>query len=443
VRITPFIAHTVDGLVVLSSAKESLTLINNQVNYLVCYAQYQATAQPIIQMRVITQLEWDTSVHRQYFITFAKFDLVTGQPHAFVDATHADYSQSDYSDKLGRNSWRLPGTTVSTLPVVQNRKGDTRVALDSLVTYTWTGTAWQAMKTLASVVTVVPTGNISATNVQAALVQLDNLFATAAYASNITITPVGNISSTNVQAALAELDTEKISTTAANTYTAEQTISAAGFDTNKLSVINQDLLVASHWAKLIRCQNGLNHLRMTLSGSGTSDPKRFEFTVNANYNSTGSQYSADNAGAAPGQEAGMLRLDVGSNMLSVGYKASTVSNWSEGSWVKTDISFPKTTSMFMTLLTDGTFATPTTLSDRVVNTSMALISRLYVSFPRRFVTAPASVTLSGAGALEYNVASASVSDITSKGFVLTITPTTTTTPSTPAVFTLDRTWTTS
>lgn len=57
-----------------------------------------------------------------------------------------------------------------------------------------------------------PTGGLSASNVQAALAELDTekLPASSFTAAQLPCTPTGNISSSNVQAALSELDTEKL-----------------------------------------------------------------------------------------------------------------------------------------------------------------------------------------------------------------------------------------
>ena len=63
----------------------------------------------------------------------------------------------------------------------------------------------------ASNVTFTPTGNIAATDVQAAIAELETDRATERTASNVTFTPVGDLDSITVQAALSELDTEKLS----------------------------------------------------------------------------------------------------------------------------------------------------------------------------------------------------------------------------------------
>lgn len=447
VNIDPFIAHSYDGMVVLSSEREQVTLVDNQINYIVCFAQYQTSAAPIIDIRVIQEIEWLTSVNRNFFITFAKFDLQTNRPnggYALVNASNADYSVSDYSDKLGRNSFRNAVASASALPTVQNRKGDVRVAQDTLLTYTWTGTAWQALKTQASAVTSTAYGSVNATNVQAAIEQLADLFTAASFANNITFTPAGNIAASNVQAAIQELDTEKVGAGTANTFTANQTISAADADSSKLVLENTAASVGTYWSKILECRHDLNRLRLNLAGSADFDHKRFQFVMNANFNTSTGQYTADNPGSAIGQAASMLRYDQPNHTFSFGLKADTSSSWNDTGWIRTDLILPKTVNLALTVQTDGTITAQTSLSDRVVYSCIAhsIPAKFYVSFPRKFTSTP-TVTLSAAGSAEQNVATASVSEVTTKGFLLTITPTTQSTGASPQILTVDRTWTAS
>ena len=69
-----------------------------------------------------------------------------------------------------------------------------------------------AASTTATGVTFTPTGGIAATNVQAALAELDSeKVSIAGGATAVTFNATGGIAATNVQAAIAELDTEKLS----------------------------------------------------------------------------------------------------------------------------------------------------------------------------------------------------------------------------------------
>ncbi len=86
-----------------------------------------------------------------------------------------------------------------------------------LKSWKWDGVTWNGVPAyyLASNVAVIPSGGISATNVQGALSSLDVRISTlstsggpgATTASAVTIVNVGNLSGTNVQTALSDLDT--------------------------------------------------------------------------------------------------------------------------------------------------------------------------------------------------------------------------------------------
>ena len=173
VNIAPFVAHSYDGMTVISDTSLSVTLIDGNVNYIICFAQYQTAAVPIVEMQVITEAAWLSLVNRAYFITFAKFDLSVGV-HLLVTDADADYSVSDYSDKLGKGNWRTTAATQATLPTVQNRDGDTRIALDDRISYTWNSTlkTWSPTKTKAAQVTFAAYPGISALDVQAAIQEL-------------------------------------------------------------------------------------------------------------------------------------------------------------------------------------------------------------------------------------------------------------------------------
>lgn len=173
VTIAPFIAHGYDGMTVISDTSLSVTLVDGAVNYIICFAQYQNAASPVVEIQVITEAAWLSLTNRDYFITFAKFDLSVGI-HLLVTAADADYSVSDYSDKLGKGNWRRAAATQATLPTIQNRDGDTRIALDDRISYTWNSTlkVWSATKTKAAQVTFAAYPGISALDTQAAIQEL-------------------------------------------------------------------------------------------------------------------------------------------------------------------------------------------------------------------------------------------------------------------------------
>ena len=82
-----------------------------------------------------------------------------------------------------------------------------------------------------------PAGNIAATNVQAALAELDSEKApsAASTATGTSFTPAGNIAATNVQAALAELDSEKFPKTGGD-ISGTVTLTSGSFGVNNGTV---------------------------------------------------------------------------------------------------------------------------------------------------------------------------------------------------------------
>jgi hypothetical protein len=170
VTIAPFRAVSFDGLTVISDTDIKVTLTTGQVNYIICYAKYQVQAQPFIEVQVINHATWTGSVDNLYFITFAKFDLTSGI-YPPVSDINADYSVSDYSDKLGKGNWRKVAPSFATLPTIQNRDGDTRVALADRVSYTWNEAtkSWLPTKTKAAQVVFAPYPGLVSTDVQAVI----------------------------------------------------------------------------------------------------------------------------------------------------------------------------------------------------------------------------------------------------------------------------------
>lgn len=91
------------------------------------------------------------------------------------------------------------------------------VSTDGLIVE-WSDAAGGGGAPSASAVTVTPTGGIAATNVQAALAELDAEKATlghthspqAVAAADVSYAGSSGISATNVESALDELDTEKV-----------------------------------------------------------------------------------------------------------------------------------------------------------------------------------------------------------------------------------------
>ncbi len=170
VLIAPFRAVGFDGLTVISDTSVTVALTTGQINYVICLAKYQLNAAPLIEVKVVNEATWTGSLDKEYFITFAKFDLTVGI-YPPVSNTNADYSVSDFSDKLGKGNWRKTAASFATLPPYQNRDGDTRLALADRVSYTWTESTktWLPTKTKAAQVVFAPYPGIVGTDVQAVI----------------------------------------------------------------------------------------------------------------------------------------------------------------------------------------------------------------------------------------------------------------------------------
>jgi len=126
VSIAPFVAVSYDGMVVQSDATETATIPANATSYLVCFAKWLSGSAPQLSIEVLTEVEWGTSTNRDYFITFAKLVVPSGAT-SILD-TYISYSDADYADKAGKNSWRPRVSNYALLPDIGNRHGDTRVA---------------------------------------------------------------------------------------------------------------------------------------------------------------------------------------------------------------------------------------------------------------------------------------------------------------------------
>lgn len=134
VNVAPFKAISNDGFVVSSDTIETLTVPAGQVSYVVCFARYGIPTSTL-QMQVVSEVTWNTSSNRDYFVTFARLDIPIGA--TFVDPTYVEYDNSDYSDKLGKSNWRNAVSSFASLPTVGNRDGDIRVVQDTNILYVW------------------------------------------------------------------------------------------------------------------------------------------------------------------------------------------------------------------------------------------------------------------------------------------------------------------
>lgn len=144
VTIAPFIAKSHDGMTCVSDATETVYLTPGTTQYIVLFAKYEIPTSTT-RIEVISELTWQSSVNRDYFVTLAR--CVT--PALAVAATSATirYEEADYSDKLGQSAWRSPVANFAALPSVGNHAGDVRLTVDTYNIYTWNATTqvWDPM----------------------------------------------------------------------------------------------------------------------------------------------------------------------------------------------------------------------------------------------------------------------------------------------------------
>jgi hypothetical protein len=143
VTIAPFIASGYDGMVAVSDTTETRSIPAPaaagpaRVSYLILHLEYRSLTTPIVNLQVVPETTWLTSVSRNYFVTFARFSIPFGATSLTDPGVVIDYSAGDWADKLGKTGWRMPVATVAALPLTQNRDGDVRIAFDTRLAYAW------------------------------------------------------------------------------------------------------------------------------------------------------------------------------------------------------------------------------------------------------------------------------------------------------------------
>jgi len=143
VTVAPFIATGYDGMVAISDASEVLSVPApaaagpNRVSYLILHLEYRTLTSPIVNLQVIPETTWLTSVSRNFFVTFARFEIPFGATSLTDPGVIVDYSPGDWADKLGKTGWRAPVANLAALPTAGNRDGDSRVTLDTNTIYVW------------------------------------------------------------------------------------------------------------------------------------------------------------------------------------------------------------------------------------------------------------------------------------------------------------------
>jgi len=146
VTVDPFIASGYDGMVAISDDSETRTVLASstvgvpRVSYLVLHLEYRVGTSPIANLQIVPETTWTTSVHNDFFITFARFELPYGTS-ALTDAgVVVDYSVGDWGEKLGLAGWKKPVADFASLPTEQNRDGDVRLTLDTHQVFVWEAT---------------------------------------------------------------------------------------------------------------------------------------------------------------------------------------------------------------------------------------------------------------------------------------------------------------
>lgn len=144
VTIAPFVAVGYDGMVVVSDATETLTVVDGQQNYIVLLARYEQRTTPTIQFQVLDDVSWTGSIHSDYFINWAMIDLSSGG-YGGVTAAEVYYDESDWSEKVGKSNWKTSVATVGDLPTDKNLDGDTRMVTSGYKPYVWKAAtqAWE------------------------------------------------------------------------------------------------------------------------------------------------------------------------------------------------------------------------------------------------------------------------------------------------------------
>lgn len=145
ITIAPFVAVGYDGMVVVSDATETVTVIDGQINYIVLLSKYEYRAAPTIQFQVLDDVSWAASIHSDYFINWARVDLSAGG-FSGVTAAEVYYNESDWSEKVGGGNWKTSVATTGDLPTLYNKNGDTRMVISGYKPYTWRSATqtWEA-----------------------------------------------------------------------------------------------------------------------------------------------------------------------------------------------------------------------------------------------------------------------------------------------------------
>lgn len=137
VTVAPFIVAGYDGMVAISDASETLSVPADGTDYyLILHLEYRTLTAALANLLVVPASTWTSSVSKNFFVTFARFNVPAGSVMTDLGVT-VDYSVGDWADKLGKTGWRSPVANLAALPTEGNRDGDARITLDTSTAYTW------------------------------------------------------------------------------------------------------------------------------------------------------------------------------------------------------------------------------------------------------------------------------------------------------------------
>jgi hypothetical protein len=149
--IQPFVAHGIDGLVVISDAVENMAIPGNStgspvIYHIVCHARWRSMADAICNLLLITDATYNTSVERPHFISFGKLTVPNGATTG--TGCTLDLSTSDLAiGAMGKSPFKGTVATLGDLPAgtatAPLRLGDAYVVRSENQIYIWTATGWQ------------------------------------------------------------------------------------------------------------------------------------------------------------------------------------------------------------------------------------------------------------------------------------------------------------
>jgi len=147
IRVEPFVLVGRDGVVVRIEAAEDMAVTAGLAQRVVARVKYVTKAETVVSLEVISDAAFATDPDIDYLVTFGLITLGGGATE--VLAADIDYDPRDEVDKLSRSPWRRVVANAAALPLPPAavvRVGDTALAVDTLLTYVYTGAnGWQVI----------------------------------------------------------------------------------------------------------------------------------------------------------------------------------------------------------------------------------------------------------------------------------------------------------